>query len=70
MLFRYTCRQCRRAYFPRFNPMRPCPRCFAEPSANDLQVIGWYASALLLLVGIIAGGVSGWFYLMSNTIHP
>lgn len=66
MLIRYTCRQCRRAYFPRWNPMRPCPRCFADPNANDLEVIGWYASVVLLLVGVIAACIYGWLYVSNN----
>lgn len=46
--------------------MRPCPRCFAEPNANDLQVIGWCVSAVLLLVGVIAACIYGWLYVSNN----
>lgn len=52
VLFRYTCHQCGRSYYPRAGPGTPCPKCFAEPNPAGAQVIAWFAVTGALLFGV------------------
>lgn len=56
MFFRFTCKQCGYAYYPRMGPATACPNCLAEPDGGHVQVVAWYilTASILITVAYLA----------------